>query len=221
MKAALEAHEGDPVHDAVQRFVSSATPTRIPMTKDVYAQIVEHGIAKKMPFAKKNGTADAAILFSTLRWAKRRGNRLVYFHTLNSADFSVQGKPELPHADLAHCFAPNTSVQYCYDVRELVAAVKPLDPLDFIPRRKDGCTICEGDVLIEHISCAKRGHWPRNAPDHEGYRLRRLAGGVAVDVFDHDGEQWRLECDVCGRRTFDVELSDLCSYHHYTASKDD
>ena len=142
------------------------------------------------------------------------------FHTLNTRDFSDPKDPEQPHPDIAHLFAPSTNLSYSAGLGQLSRALAPLDPFDFYPRDPHGCWLCDEKVLIQGISCISCGAWPSGAPDDEGYTLNAYRGGYLVDVHPYEEETYRLSCDECGKKTFEVSLKDTCSYHEHMLSKD-
>jgi len=221
IRQTIAAYEGDPHRGILSDLLASRNVVRIPAPKAIYADVIESGLRKKRPFSGKNSVADAVILFATARWAERHANESIVFHTLNTKDFSDPKDSRRPHPDIAHLFEPNTNLKYSSGLGQLSRALAPLDPIDFYPRDPEGCSICEEKVLIESISCMSCGNWPKGAPDDEGYTLKRYRGGYLVDVHDpYDGGSFRLECDACGRKTFEVYLNDLCSYHDHVTSKD-
>jgi hypothetical protein len=75
--------------------------------------------------------------------------------------------------------------------------------------------MCHASVPIEELSCNACGTSYDDLIDEDGYTLTPYRGGYLVDT----GE--RLKCSNCGRKTFHVELADLCSYHQHMMSKDD
>lgn len=215
MRESVEKFDGDPHRKMVSDLLTSRNVVRIPVTGDIFKKVVEQGLRKRKPFSTKNSVADAVILFSVIRWAERHPEENVCFHTLNTKDFSSPESKKSPHPHIAECFEPNSRLSYSANLSSLAGLVRGLDPADLYPRNAHGCSVCDSPVLIDSISCKNCGAWPADAPDHEEFKLRPFREGYLVDVLGFDDEGYRLSCDECGRKTFDIELSDLCSYHEH------
>jgi hypothetical protein len=216
MLEAIKAYKGDPYRDRVIRLFNSNVPVSIPCPKAVNDQVLGWAIQKKKPFGEKNSVADALILFSVCRWATKNPVSEVHFYTLNTKDFSDPTDRRQPHPDIRHLFSPTTNLAFHGDVADLHKHVAGLDPSDFYPEPKPGsCLVCHASVPIEELSCNACGTSYDAWIDEDSYTLTPYREGYLVDA----GE--RLQCSNCGRKTFNVELADVCSYHQHMMSKDD
>lgn len=216
MLDAIKAYRGDSNRDWVIQILNSRLPVRIPAPKALNETVVNWGLQKKKPFGTKNSTADTMLLFSLHRWAQRNTQAEVHFYTFNIRDFSAPDNKRLPHPDIEQFFAPATNLQYHTTLEHFHAGIKGLDPSDFYPEPDfDRCAMCDGPVPIEDIYCDACGAPYESWIDEDGYTLKAYRSGYLVDA---DG---RLSCGECGRRTFQVELASLCSYHQHVVAKDD
>lgn len=211
----------DPDAAYISSVFASPHVVRIESPPAIYKEVVELGLSDRKPFGNKNSTADAIILLSLVRWAKNRRGRRIVFHTTNFKDFSDPNHRDQPHPDLAKFFAPNTSITYSEGYAKLRGIVDDLDGEDLGgPPAWGRCLVCDEQTEIESISCAACGSLPSHWPEGEPYELTRRGGGYLVDAWDDNGDRWRATCDNCGKKTFDIELGSLCSYHQHMADSD-
>jgi hypothetical protein len=213
--------QSDPDAAHIASVFASGHVVRIESPSAIYKQVVKLGLQGGKPFGKKNSTADAVILLSIVRWVRKRNGRRVVFHTMNHTDFSDPDHRDRPHPDLAEFFEPNTSIAYSEGYAKLRGIVEDLDGEDLSgPPVWGRCLVCGEQTEIESISCVACGSLPSQWPEDEPFKLTPRGGGYLVDSWDERGEEWRVECDRCHKKTFHIELESVCSYHQHMADSD-
>lgn len=217
-QTAINSYDREAAWTIFEKIKNHNSTLHISANRTAKDMALKYALEKKAPFHRnKNSVADAVLLFSTYYWSKRRRRRVI-FHTLNVRDFSGHDNRK-PHPDLQSFFGVDSVLEYSVGIdrlaKELESCISWPSELTF---EEGECDICGQPVLISDISCLVCGELPDSIPDNEDYSLTRRGNGYLVDVGFDDPYGFgpsRLKCSHCGRKTFHVELENLCAYHSY------
>ena len=110
--SAIKLMESDPLESYIMRAIERDFEP-IPCLKGDSTLIGKQAIEGRAPFISKSASiADARILFSILRFAKKHAGREFHFYTLNTVDFGCPEDNRNPHPDIASLLRTVPNVTY-------------------------------------------------------------------------------------------------------------